>query len=1273
VEKESILNIPDHNLTPGMKQYKEAKQLNPDCVIMLRMGDFYELFYEDAIIASKELDITLTQRGKNEKAAPLAGVPYHALEPYLGKLVKKGYKVAIVEQLEDPKLAKGLVKRGTIRIVTPGTLVDSSMLTENENNYLMSLTIKGDEFAAAFCDLSTGEFFTSSFTSEQNLMNDLIRFQPAECIIPESLKVNIELCEKIQAQNCFVNTIEDYYFKPEKAKAVLLGHFNRGFESFGLNEHPLNLAVSGGLMQYLIATQKNALSHLKKISLHSNHHHMIIDSSTFRNLELTKNIRDGTSKGSLLSVMDKTVTSLGARLLRKWIKTPLLNKESIEKRLDAVELLRKNIIQREEIVSLLKDVYDLERLISRVNYGNASPKDLLALKQSLQQIPLLKRKLKCDSLLLQSIGEMSSLEIITTLIEKSLKETAPLTIREGGMIKSDFNEELSKLHDIKKNGTKYLQQIELREIEKTGISSLKIRYNRVFGYFIEITKKHLHAVPEHYIRKQTTANSERYITEELKVEEEKILGADDKIKALEYDLFQRVVKEIAVETEEIQKTAVKIAVLDVLCSFAKVAAEQNYVKPEIVSQNLIHIWKGRHPVVEKMVDRFVTNDIILNENEMMIITGPNMAGKCVTGDTIVYTDKGMIPIENFKPKKIKQEEFLPFKLNLSSLKGKEQTSHFYYDGKRSTIKLKTRFGYEIEGTPNHPIFVRTKEGQEIWRKLGDIQKDDFIIIKRNINLWGKKKAIPKKILNEILTYKFHHNVKKHNLPQIIDEDLAYLIGLLIGDGTLTYRNDIYLSNIDLDIINEFKRISLEQFGIVVKTKKNEKDHSFTSRQIRFFFEKIGVGYNNALKKEIPCSIMQAPKIIVKSFLQGLYDTDGFVSKRYGNASLSTSSLKLAKQVQIILLNFGIISSLKLKKTKRNDNYRVQVYGENAILFHQLIGLRVHRKSIRKDLASNVRMPNDGIPHLKYILKEIQTRIVEKKDKITSLKKMKNINSIFYTYIPNNRNISYHKLKELVEYCNNNDVKCGELNHFLKNNYFYDSIANVQKSSKKKDVYDFTVPKTHSFIANGFVNHNSTVMRQTALIVLMAQMGSFVPAEECVIGISDRIFTRVGAYDDLASGQSTFMVEMTETASILHNATERSLIILDEIGRGTSTFDGVSIAWSVAEHIYNKIKAKTLFATHYHVMNKLAGKFDKIKNYNIAVKEKEGDIIFLRKLIEGGTDQSYGVHVAKLAGLPFEVLERAREIQEVLEKDDDMVNKIKVKKLQEQKSLDGWGK
>ena len=496
--------------------------------------------------------------------------------------------------------------------------------------------------------------------------------------------------------------------------------------------------------------------------------------------------------------------------------------------MDAVGILRKKIIQREEIVTLLKEVYDLERLISRVNYGNASPKDLLALKQSLQQIPLIKIKINFKSPLLQSIGDMPSLNKVKQLIEKSIKEDAPLTIREGGMIKSDYDEELSKLHDIKRNGTKYLQEIELREIEKTGISSLKIRYNRVFGYFIEITKKHLHAVPEHYIRKQTTANSERYITEELKVEEEKILGADEKIKQLEHNLFHKVIKEIAEETEEIQKTAVKIAVLDVLCSLAKVAAEQNYTRPEIVPQNLIHIWKGRHPVVEKMVDRFVTNDIILNENEMMIITGPNMAGK------------------------------------------------------------------------------------------------------------------------------------------------------------------------------------------------------------------------------------------------------------------------------------------------------------------------------------------------------------------------------------------------------------------------------------------------------------STVMRQTALIVLMAQMGSFVPAEECVLGICDRIFTRVGAYDDLSSGQSTFMVEMTETASILHNATERSLIILDEIGRGTSTFDGVSIAWSVAEHIYNTLKSKTLFATHYHVMNKLAGKFEKIKNYNIAVKEKEGDIIFLRKLIEGGTDQSYGVHVAKLAGLPHDVLNRAREIQQILEKDDEMMKKIKVKKLQEQKSLGNWG-
>lgn len=822
----SVLDIDNDVLTPGMKQYQEVKKQHPDCLVMLRMGDFYEMFYEDAVSAARELEITLTARGKGDKRAPLAGVPFHALDTYLGRLVKKGYKVAIVEQLEDPKLAKGLVKRGLVRIITPGTIIESSMLNEKENNYIFSLTSFGEEFAIAVCDISTGEFFTAILENMNQLYSELVRFAPSECILPLSLKVNDELIGKIKSYGCFVNYLEDYFFSHDKAKELLLRHFNiHSLEAFGLQEKKLNIAVSGALLKYLLDTQKNSLSHLKKIAFLSNQNKMLLDSSTLRNLELTSNIRDGTSRGTLLSVLDKAVTSMGARLLKKWLKEPLLKKEVIEKRLLAVEELNQSIIQREETISLLEQVSDIERLIGKVNYGNANPRDLLALKNSLQQIPFIRHKLSdCSSQLLQEVNTMDALEEIAQILNNSLRDDVPISLREGGIIKYEYNKELDELMNIKHNSKKYLQELEESEKQKTGIP-LRLGYTKVFGYFFEVTRKNVPFVPAHYIRKQTTVNSERYITEELKIIEEKILGAEEKATELEYQLFQELLHKVAEKTALIQDAALKIAVLDVLCSLSRVAMENNYVKPQLVEQKVLQIRNGRHPVVEKIESRFIANDLFLEPGEMMLITGPNMSGK------------------------------------------------------------------------------------------------------------------------------------------------------------------------------------------------------------------------------------------------------------------------------------------------------------------------------------------------------------------------------------------------------------------------------------------------------------STLMRQAALIVLMAQMGSFVPADEAVMGIVDRIFTRVGAYDDLSSGQSTFMIEMTETASILNNATENSLIILDEIGRGTSTFDGVSIAWSVAEYIYNHIKAKTLFSTHYHVLNKLAEKFSRIKNYNIAVREQKGEVIFLHKLIEGGTDESYGIHVAKLAGLPAGVVSRASEIQEILQKDDDMMRRIKAKRLQEQTSLE----
>ena len=824
-KKISVLDIENQNLTPGMKQYQEVKRAHPDCLVMLRMGDFFEMFYEDAITASRELEITLTARGQGEKRAPLAGIPYHALEGYLGKLVKRGYKVAIVEQLEDPKLAKGLVKRGLVRIVTPGTVIESSLLNEKENNYIVALTCHGEEGAIACSDASTGEFFTISTTSRVALLGEMVRLAVSECLIPKSLGVDREFVDKLK-QICFVNPLEDYYFKFDKARSILLEQFSLpSLDPFGLEDKKMNISVCGALVYYLRDTQKTNLHQLQKIMLHTSEQ-MIIDGNTFRNLELLKNMKDGSVRGTLLSVLDKTVTAMGARRLRQWISTPLLNQQKIESRLNALEELQQHFLEFAQIISTLKGIADIERLISRVNFGNATPRDLIMLKQTLQILPAI-RTLMSDfkSPLLQQIALTQIHEEVEALLENSIREDSPTSLREGGIIKPEFDPELRELWLIKTDSRQYLAELERREKERTGINTLKVGYTRVFGYFIEVTRKNASLVPKDYERRQTTANSERFVTADLKEAEAKILGAEEKIVELEYALFQRIVAQIARETTHLQETAYKLSVLDTLCSLAYVARERRYVRPRFVEENKIEIIAGRHPVVEELVDRFIANDLVLAEAEMMIITGPNMAGK------------------------------------------------------------------------------------------------------------------------------------------------------------------------------------------------------------------------------------------------------------------------------------------------------------------------------------------------------------------------------------------------------------------------------------------------------------STIMRQVALIIVMAQMGSFVPATRVQMSIADRIFSRVGAYDDLSSGQSTFLVEMNETASILHNATERSFIILDEIGRGTSTFDGVSIAWSVAEYIYHQIRAKTLFATHYHVLNKMEEKLPRIKNYNVAVQEVGSDIVFLHKLIKGGTDQSYGIHVAKLAGLPKVVLDRAREIQSILEKDDDMVRRIKVKKLDDQRSIE----
>lgn len=812
-------------LTPAMQQYFRVKKEYPDCVVMFRMGDFYEMFFEDAKLASKVLDITLTSRGEYDgEMIPLAGIPYHALEPYLAKFVRAGHKLAICEQMEDPKLAKGVVKREVVRLITPGAVVENELLNEKSNNYLMALTLRGDKVGAALADISTAEFLATEL-SRKELAAVLAQFTPAEIIVPMSLGVDKEFLAEL-GNAAYLSPIEDAQFAGERAEIVLREHFKvASLDCYGLAGKGLAVSAAGALLTYLIDTQKQSLGFINTLHYFSTKEFMVLDEVTLRNLEVLGNIRDGSSKGTLLEVLDRTRTAMGARLLRKWLCQPLMDLRGIHERLDAVEELAKKALVREELAALLKRVADIERLQSKVMVGRAKPRDLAGLRDTLLLLPAVKAELaKCASAKLASLASFDTLEPLAGLLRSAIKPEPAATLLEGGVIREGYNAELDELREAKFHGKTLLKQLESREKDANGIRNLRVRYNRMLGYFIEVSKSNLHLVPGHYIRKQTLTNGERFFTEELKQLESKVLNAEERIVRIEQRLFEELVLRIAEDITQVQEAGHVLSQADVLCSFAETALRNRYVKPLLEDSQALEILEGRHPVVEQHNREFIPNDCVLDASEMVILTGPNMAGK------------------------------------------------------------------------------------------------------------------------------------------------------------------------------------------------------------------------------------------------------------------------------------------------------------------------------------------------------------------------------------------------------------------------------------------------------------STYMRQVALIVLMAQAGSFVPADSARIGIVDRIFTRVGAFDDLAHGQSTFMVEMSQTANILHHATARSLIILDEIGRGTSTFDGVSIAWSAAEYIYNRLKAKTLFATHYHVLNKLGEKFERVHNMNILVKEKGGEIVFLRKIAPGGTDQSYGIHVAKLAGMPHEVIERAREVQDKLMEDDRMLRKLQAKRHEEQKSL-----
>lgn len=802
-------------LTPMMRQYLEVKEKCKDCIVFFRLGDFYEMFFEDAEVASKELELTLTGRDCGlEHRAPMCGVPFHAAENYISRLVSKGYKVAICEQVEDPAVAKGIVKRDIIKIVTPGTYTEGSFLEENKNNFIMSIYKDfEDKIGLCFCDISTGEFYCSEAIYELGIIIDEIcKFSPKEIVLPNDL--NKEILDSIKER--FSISVSEISFENFSNDENELRIKFPNFDNLTINESVVR--ASNGLLNYILETQKSSLSHINYMEFYDILEYLTIDINSKRNLEITENLRDKSKKGTLLSVLDKTNTSMGARRLRKWVEQPLVNKGEIENRQETIlELMEDNSLL-EDLKDSLKQIYDIERLVGKLCSKSINAKELVALKQSIGKIPTLKEIISSSKAkqLKYIFSNLDDLQDIYKLLEEALLENPPISVKEGNIIKDGYNDTVDELRIAKTNGKQWIATLENSEKAITGIKSLKVGYNKVFGYFIEITKSNLSSIPEgRYIRKQTLSNAERFITPELKEMEDKILGAEDKLIALEYELFVSLRDLVETHTDRMKLSAKLISELDVLWSLAMVAKENNYCKPLLNTEGYTNILGGRHPVVEKMIpiNTFVENDTILDtkDNQLLLITGPNMAGK------------------------------------------------------------------------------------------------------------------------------------------------------------------------------------------------------------------------------------------------------------------------------------------------------------------------------------------------------------------------------------------------------------------------------------------------------------STYMRQVALITMMAQIGSFVPAKEANISICDKIFTRIGASDDLAGGKSTFMVEMWEVSNILKNATRRSLVLLDEVGRGTSTYDGLSIAWSVIEYICksSNIKCKTLFATHYHELTRLEGEIPGVKNYSIAVKKIDNNIIFLRKIIPGGADESYGIEVAKLAGLPGVVIERARELLEILEEDDNL--------------------
>jgi DNA mismatch repair protein MutS len=1164
--------------TPMLQQYFRLKAEYPDVLLAMQVGDFYEFYGPDAEIAARELEIVLTGRedGSNGRI-PMAGVPIHAYERYLAKLVQKGYRVAICDQIEDPKLAKGLVKRRVTRVLTPGTVVEDSMLDARANNYLVAAVLGDPIHGLGIVDVSTGEFLTTEIAGEgrlQKLLDELFRLQPAEVLVPEDHE---ELIQTLREQlSATITPVPLQEWVGREGREILLRHFGvESLRGFGCEEFTRGLDAAALALRYLQQNQMTALEHIRTLATYSVERFMYLDATARRHLELTQNLMDGTRRYTLLASIDSTCTPMGARLLKRWLDEPLLEPDAIAARLDAVDALAQQSIRRDALRQMLRPLADLERLAARASTGTANARDLVALRQSLQRLPalyaeadaLLRELPQPPTLLATLAPRLAPLSDLCALLERALVDDPPADLKSGGVIRDGYDPELDRLRQVRTDGKQWIAQLEAKERQRTGIPSLKVGYNAVFGYYLEVSKPHLNKVPPDYIRKQTLANAERFITPELKEQEAILLGAEERINALEFELFSRVRGEVARCTPQLQSLAKAIAELDVLCAFAENAVRYRYVRPVVDTEDRIHIVGGRHPVVERFSEKpFVPNDCRLDPTQRLIIlTGPNMSGKCLSGETLVFTERGICRLRDLAPPDAPLNAFAPIDTCVQTREGLQRATQFYSGGEQATIRLTTRLGFTLEGTPDHKVWTRREDGTEGWTRLGDLRPGDWVALARGFECWGNQTELPAP------SNDWHSNTRYYRTPTHLTPDLAYWLGLLIGDGTITYRNAIVFSTKDPFLAEQFCELSERLFGYTPTHKANGKDYSISSTYLRQWLHQIGLDYATAATKRTPQCILCAPRECVVAYLQGLFDTDGYVERKYGNVFLTTASRHLALETQMLLLNLGIVASLREKVVRGKVRYELAVCIENA---HEMY-----------DPLLKVPPVNRG-----------------------------------------------NRASSVPPACGGNRQEGGQT--------FYDPIVRLEPS--RAVVYDLNIEPDHNYIAQGFVSHNSTYIRQNALIVLMAHIGSFVPAERAEIGLVDRIFTRVGARDELATGQSTFMVEMTETANILNNATARSLVILDEIGRGTSTYDGLAIAWAVAEYLH-AIGCKTLFATHYHYLNELANRLEGVANYRVAVKEQGDRIVWLHKVLQGGTDRSYGVHVARMAGVPPEVVQRAEQI------------------------------